>query len=281
MKKVAILPYADFEKLKYRAEHQPLQFPTEQHPPSHTPFENPVMYRHEPQLPLQQQLPFSLYDPKIVQMNNYEKELHRILNMDANIHEKRALYQTALQKLIDLKEMYQHISLTGSADENTSVPLTPNVKSEEDRFKHVLEQALPGKVKHDGLALYNILKDQISWDDSGQIIIDGETVPGSNIVDLISDLSRDRKKPAIRGWSEIKHELQLLHFPRTLIRNKQRLADLDDIPVTPKPETNPTGTSFASDRVKRTRVDTPVTGSVKIRKAPKSHSIPKSKWIKS
>src|SRR5678815_4922208 len=77
-----------------------------------------------------------------------------------------------------------------------------------------------------------------------------QTIHGSNIVDLISDLSRDWKKTPVTGWNRIKQELQTINFPRSLIINKQRLADLDNIPLTPRPEGSPAGTSFASDRSK-------------------------------
>src|SRR5678816_3231262 len=48
-------------------------------------------------LSFQQPLPPSLYDLKVEQISNYEKEVCRILNSDSNIHEKRILYQEAIQ----------------------------------------------------------------------------------------------------------------------------------------------------------------------------------------
>src|SRR5678816_1415539 len=70
-------------------------------------------------LAFQQPLPPSLYDPKVEQITKYEKEVYRILNSDINIHEKRILYQEAIQKLIDLKDLHLHPTLR--------IPLTDNV----------------------------------------------------------------------------------------------------------------------------------------------------------
>ena len=129
--------------------------------------------------------------------------------------------KNAIQSLVDLKEL-QHQSVSS----NSTVPFANSNEQEEKGFKHILEQCLPNRSKNNGIALYNILKDQISWDDSGQIIIDGEAVVGSSIVDLISDLTREWKKPPITGWHKIKQELQAINFPKSLIQNKQRLFDL-------------------------------------------------------
>src|SRR5678816_1673191 len=56
--------------------------------------------------PYLQPIPQSLHDPKVEQINNYEKEVLRILNSDINIHEKRALYQEAVS--------YTHLTLPTS-----------------------------------------------------------------------------------------------------------------------------------------------------------------------
>src|SRR5678816_1488426 len=121
----------------------------------------------------------------------------------------------------------------------------------EDNLRNILEESLPARARRSGLTLYNILKEQIAWNELGQIIIDDEIVKGSNIVDLIADLSRDWKKRAVTGWPTIKQELQTINFPRSLILNTRRLADLDDIPKTPRPDSSPSGMSYASDKFKR------------------------------
>ena len=89
-------------------------------------------------------------------------------------------------------------------------------------------------------------------------------------MDLIADLSRNWKKGPVKGWNEIKQELQTINFPRSLILNTRRLADLDNIPMTPRPDSSPSGTSYASDKFKR------VTRG-RIRKTPYN----RSSWIKS
>src|SRR5678816_322318 len=153
MKKVAVLPYNEYEKMKFnntasvqnsvpQIHHsQPLYdqlLPrTVQNPQSQfhhsqpqymqilphnaltlQPLSNQQQQLHQQNpyivndsLSFQQPLPHSLYDPKVEQITKYEKEVYRILNSDINIHEKRILYQEAIQKLIDLKDLHLHPSL--------------------------------------------------------------------------------------------------------------------------------------------------------------------------
>src|SRR5678815_5243871 len=159
MKKVAVLPYNEYEKMKYNnttsvqnsvpqiQQSQPqygqlfphlVQNPQSQFHHSQLPYtqilphnalqplshqqqqlhqQNPYIVNDS--LAFQQPLPHSLYDPKVEQITKYEKEVYRILNSDINIHEKRLLYQEAIQKLIDLKDLHLHPSLR--------IPLTDNV----------------------------------------------------------------------------------------------------------------------------------------------------------
>src|SRR5678815_3225446 len=123
MKKVAVLPYNEYEKMKYnntasvqnsfqpihhsQSQNRQLLPPAQQNPQSQTLYTQilhpnaltlqPLSHHQNPyivndSLSFQQPLPHSLYDPKVEQLTKYEKEVYRILNSDINIHEKRILY---------------------------------------------------------------------------------------------------------------------------------------------------------------------------------------------
>lgn len=187
MKKVAVIPYSDYEKMSTQ--------------------------------PVQQPLPTTLYEPKIEQLSSVEKNLTEILNSSMDIHEKRIKYQEILQKLIDLKERY-----------NTTKPINEVAEFETVKdFKNILETSLPMSVKNKGMALYNTLKGQINWDNDGQIVINGDPIVGSNIIDLISDLVRNWRRNPITGWPIIKQKLRTINFPKSLILNQDRLADLENV----------------------------------------------------
>lgn len=204
MKKVAVIPYSDYEKMN-----------------------NNNSNTSQPRL-IQQPLPITLYEPKMEQLTSIENELMTILNSNMNIHEKRTKYQDMLQKLVDLKEKYGH------DNEAVSTPEKEVKDTEEKDLKTILEYSLPVSVKNRGIALFNTLKNQIVWDKTGQIIIDDKPIPGSNIIDLISDLVRNWRRSPVTGWPIIKQKLRNINLPRSLILNTNRLEELENVQDIPE-----------------------------------------------
>src|SRR5678815_525917 len=104
MKKVAVLPYNEYEKMKYnntasvqnsvpQIHHSQPPYTQILQPNAMTlqPLSHQQQQLHQQNpyivndsLAFQQPLPHSLYDPKVDQITNYEKEVYRILNSDIN-----------------------------------------------------------------------------------------------------------------------------------------------------------------------------------------------------
>jgi hypothetical protein len=57
----------------------------------------------------------------------------------------------------------------------------------------------------------------LSWTNNGEIVIDGEKVPNSNIVDLIHNFSRSRKRAPVVGAVELATILKKENVPRECI----------------------------------------------------------------
>ncbi len=79
-------------------------------------------------------------------------------------------------------------------------------------------------------ALLNRLKarpDVITWDKSGEVSVAGETIPQSNISDLISDALRARKNFNPTGSKEFFRVLSKINIPKDLVRNQERWNQLD------------------------------------------------------
>ena len=72
--------------------------------------------------------------------------------------------------------------------------------------------------------------DVITWDKTGQVKIEGETIPSSNISDLVSDAMRFRKDFNPTGAKEFFQALSKLNVPKDLVRNQNRWKQLDDKP---------------------------------------------------
>ena len=78
----------------------------------------------------------------------------------------------------------------------------------------------------------------ITWDKTGKVKIEGETIPGSNISDLVSDAMRSRRNFNPKGAKEFFEALNKLNVPKDLVRNEERwkevLGETSGTVATPK-----------------------------------------------
>ena len=75
------------------------------------------------------------------------------------------------------------------------------------------------------LALLARLKereDVITWDNMGQVVLNGVFIPKSNISDLISDAMRPRKHCNPVGVHKFYDMLNKINIPKDLVRNDER-----------------------------------------------------------
>lgn len=74
--------------------------------------------------------------------------------------------------------------------------------------------------KANALLKYLQMDKDVNWDNQGQLIINGKTIPQSHIVDLVNDGMRLRKKKQhAKGWRELSHHLAMKNVPKELIGN--------------------------------------------------------------
>lgn len=179
--------------------------------------------------------PQALIDPKKQKLLDMEGELQSILNNpNIEIHEKKALYQHWLQKLLDEISAYKNYN---ERDLPIGIPLekeergeTDSCRDSEDRVSCMIEHVMIGTIKTKGTTLYNAFKTHptINWNkQTGEITVDNAPITGSNIVDICVDLVRRWKRDPPVGWDQIKTNIKRGGFPRTLILNPTRLDDLN------------------------------------------------------
>ena len=70
--------------------------------------------------------------------------------------------------------------------------------------------------------LMESLKKDVEWTDRGELMHDGVPVPGSNITDLVNDLSRKRKRSDPVGWQMFAQQLRRINLPMGLIGHVER-----------------------------------------------------------
>ena len=92
----------------------------------------------------------------------------------------------------------------------------------------MIVRSIPKSMKKRAEALLAHLKereDMITWDDMGQVLVDGVLIPKSNITDLVSDAMRPRKNFNPIGVHEFYKVLKDINIPKDIVRNEQRWSE--------------------------------------------------------
>ena len=63
-------------------------------------------------------------------------------------------------------------------------------------------------------------KDIVGWNDHGQMVFEGRTIPGTNVIDLINDTLHQRKNFNPAEWQPFAKALRHLNVPEGIIRNE-------------------------------------------------------------
>ena len=91
--------------------------------------------------------------------------------------------------------------------------------------EEMIVRGIPKTMKSRAEALLAHLKergDVITWDDMGQVLLDGVLIPKSNISNLVSDAMRSRKHFNPVGVREFYNVLNKINVPKDLVRNEKR-----------------------------------------------------------
>ena len=103
----------------------------------------------------------------------------------------------------------------------------------------MIVRGIPKTMKTRAEALLAHLKergDVITWDDMGQVLVDGVLIPKSNISDLVSDAMRSRKHFNPVGVREFYNVLNKINVPKDLGRNERRWDETEKKKVDEKPK---------------------------------------------
>ena len=117
----------------------------------------------------------------------------------------------------------------GESSQKRSEMIKPSdANKESDATVTEAIELLPLAQRERGRQLFQRLqrrKDLISWNDKGEVTIEGKLLPGSNIGDLVSDVMRTRKQVAPLR-SNFLDVLARANVPDEFVRNKTALVQL-------------------------------------------------------
>ena len=140
---------------------------------------------------------------------------------DMSDAEKQKLYNANMESYLSLKrqrdDQIPTVRIAQDAEQKSKekAPL-----SDVDVIGH-----LPATLRPKAMTLLRRLKarpDVISWDESGQVKVDGKEIPDSNISDLVSDAMRARKNFNPKGAQEFFRGLSKINVPKDIARNTER-----------------------------------------------------------
>ena len=135
---------------------------------------------------------------------------------------------------------------------------------------------VPKKMQNRAKLLIQKLKDHsdvISWNDNGQLVLDGSTISNSKIVDLVNDVMRKRKGFNSEHSSTFAKALEKINVPEDYVRNPDRI---DSIPWYRRlQDSQAPGPSFVSESVEASS-EVPR----RTPKSPTTSSLVYRKWLK-
>ena len=163
------------------------------------------------------------------QMNSLDTEMNYILRQQyADDSEKWKKYNETLQRYLHFAKEGRKpfsIEIGTTVEDKKSTTTMPTSQTREQ-----LAALLPKTYKEQALKIHDYLSTEgspITWDSSGLVSISGTSLPQSNIIDLIADLTRSRKNFEPQGMSAFIKTLASLNIPLELVRNdKHRTAIL-------------------------------------------------------
>ncbi len=129
------------------------------------------------------------------------------------------------EKLLQYERQQGDVSCDNPKDSlNTQHGQGEKEEKERELLDDVIVRGIPKTMKTRAIALLERLRarsDVISWDDTGQVKIDGVFIPKSNISDLISSAMRPRKYFNPIASAEFFGVLDHINVPKDLVRNEE------------------------------------------------------------
>ena len=169
--------------------------------------------------------------PVVKTLTTLDEKIKNILeNNDVDQNKKFQLYTNALQQYTNTRQNLQtttpQTSVSRPSMVNTDLstaskaPLTVTPYAEES-----IIDTIPTTYQRKARNLLRFIKnnDQINWNDRGIVTYNGNTLNGSNIVDLINDVIRPRKHSQPNNWQQFASALHQINVPTDLIGNPKRL----------------------------------------------------------
>jgi hypothetical protein len=155
-------------------------------------------------------------------ISRLDEEMSKILNSSLDEREKCAKYEQTLQRFLRLidEEKMSNFSPSIINSANKSGKSTPTIASADEEADNRILEVVPKKFRSTARQLIGRLRetDNITWDKHGLITLDG-VLTGANIIDLVNEAMRVRKRPPPREYSQFARILHQAGVAREFVGN--------------------------------------------------------------
>lgn len=167
--------------------------------------------------------------PLVSNLMNIDENIDNILRRtDMPDDAKQTLYYADLERYLNLKHQknndFPTVKVNNTTNPDSNKPQEKEGTSRKTLSDSVIVDSIPKTMRERAVFILNRLKaypSAISWDDTGQVKLDGKDIQGSNISDLLSDaVRRNNFNPA--GSKEFFRVLSKINMPKDLVRNDER-----------------------------------------------------------
>ena len=173
--------------------------------------------------------PTPLPDAIDTALRDLDAEMTSILDgPDADESEKVRLYNQALLRYNDMtkaraaKPIPVVVEVKKEAAAATTMPTIPTLPTTVVAVEPTdIVGTLPKTLQMKGRQLLSRLS-AVTWNERGELMHKGVAIPGSNAVDLIHDLLRNRKTPDPVGWQQFANQMRAANIPMELVGNVTR-----------------------------------------------------------
>ena len=173
-------------------------------------------------------------------MSGLDDDMRGVLDrQDIGEEEKVKFYNQILRRYVTYEDKLNQpmkVQITHSPAPPPIPSSGESAESETNADQHILE-TVPTTMRRKARLLLDKVRQNsnVTWDSSGRVSINGEPMQDANIVDLLNDVLRKRKRPNPVGWEKFAKGLKEANVPRELVGNKERWAFMRGERVTATP----------------------------------------------
>ena len=156
-------------------------------------------------------------EQRVKDMDTLDKKMESILEReDLSTDERLKLYDQSFTRYLNVHDDYWPRPVVSKV--STSPPAVIETETKDAIEEEILE-SVPKTMKTKAELLVRKMKadPSIAWSEKGELKYKGETVRGSNVVDLVNDVLRKRKYFNPQGWETFGEALREANVPQDLI----------------------------------------------------------------